>query len=57
MKVVSNTAVSLDGRINTRERRFTLLHLLLCRLLDFRILQSQCYHLLLGHPLGHFLRY
>ena len=23
MKVVSNTAVSLDGRINTRERRFT----------------------------------
>jgi len=22
MKVVSNTAVSLDGRINTRERRF-----------------------------------
>jgi riboflavin-specific deaminase-like protein len=25
VKVVSNTAVSLDGRINTRERRFTLL--------------------------------
>lgn len=25
MKVVSNTAVSLDGRINTRERRFTML--------------------------------
>ena len=25
MKVVSNTAVSLDGRINTRERRFTFL--------------------------------
>jgi hypothetical protein len=23
VKVVSNTAVSLDGRINTRERRFT----------------------------------
>ena len=23
MKVVTNTAVSLDGRINTRERRFT----------------------------------
>ena len=22
MKVVSNTAISLDGRINTRERRF-----------------------------------
>jgi 5-amino-6-(5-phosphoribosylamino)uracil reductase len=25
VKVVSNTAISLDGRINTRERRFTLL--------------------------------
>ena len=27
VKVVSNTAVSLDGRINTRERRFTFFEL------------------------------